>query len=262
MESILEKIVKDKSRDLEMTKDSIPLDVLKGQLYDAPIPLNLAGSLMGSSIRLIAESKKASPSKGLLSDNYNPGSIALAYALNGAAAVSVLTESNYFQGSLEHMDAVSSNIRDKGIPTLRKDFIFDPYQIYEAKAHRADAILLIVSILTPQSLDNLLSICKDLWIQALVEIHDEKELTIALDAGAEIIGINNRNVRSFETDIALTEMLAPKIPKGKIIVSESGIHTREDIIRIQKAGAHAALIGEALMVSNNPSEKIEELFKD
>jgi len=261
MESILEKIVRDKSKDLELTKNSIPLDTLKKQIDNVKVPLNLAGSLMGSSIRLIAESKKASPSKGLLSKNYDPGSIALRYASNGAAAISVLTEVNYFQGSLEHMDMVSANVRDKGVPTLRKDFIFDPYQIYEAKAHNADALLLIVSILTPESLTHLLSICKELWLQALVEIHDEKELTIAIEAGAEIIGINNRNLRSFDTDIGLTEMLAPKIPRGKIIVSESGIHTREDIIRVQKAGAHAALIGEALMVSDDPSEKIAELFK-
>ncbi len=262
MESILEKIVKDKARDLESTKNSIPLDILKGKIDNTRVPLNLAGALMGTTIRLIAESKKASPSKGVLSKNYDPGSIALKYASNGAAAVSVLTEINYFQGSLEHMDLVSANIRGKGIPTLRKDFIFDPYQIYESKAHNADAILLIVSILNPESLNQLLSLCKDLWIQALVEIHDEKELDIAIGAGAEIIGINNRNLKSFETDIGLTEMLAPKIPRGKIIVSESGIQTREDIIRIQKAGAHAALIGEALMVSDDPSEKIAELFKN
>jgi indole-3-glycerol phosphate synthase len=158
------------------------------------------------------------------------------------------------------MKMISENVRDKGVPVLRKDFIVDPYQVYEARAYSADAILLIVSLLTPDKLKNLLSVCSKVWIQALVEVHDEIELGIAIDSGAEIIGINNRDLKTFHTDISITETLAPLIPKGKIIVSESGIHTREDIIRIQKAGANAALIGEALMVSDDPSKKIKELL--
>jgi indole-3-glycerol phosphate synthase len=260
MPNILDEIIISKLRDLEITKNVKPLKDLESEINRMPTPLNLSGSLMGSNIRLIAESKKASPSKGLLSANYDPISISSRYADNGVAAISVLTETNYFQGTLQHMKMISENVRDKGVPVLRKDFIVDPYQVYEARAYSADAILLIVSLLTPDKLKNLLSVCSKVWIQALVEVHDEIELGIAIDSGAEIIGINNRDLKTFHTDISITETLAPLIPKGKIIVSESGIHTREDIIRIQKAGANAALIGEALMVSDDPSKKIKELL--
>ena len=139
--------------------------------------------------------------------------------------------------------------------------MFDEYQVYEARAYGADAILLIVAILSPDLLSELLKQCQKLWVQALVEVHDERELEIALAAGAEIIGINNRDLRTFQTDISVTEKLAPMVPGGKIIVSESGIHSREDIIRLGNIGVDAVLIGEALVTSDNPGNKVAELLK-
>jgi indole-3-glycerol phosphate synthase len=146
-----------------------------------------------------------------------------------------------------------------GIPVLRKEFIYDPYQVYEARANGADAILLIVAMLSPDQLSELRALAEKFWMQTLVEIHNESELEIALDLNAEIIGVNNRNLRTFVTDISITEQLAGKIPAGKIVVSESGINSPEDISRVQAAGAHAALIGEALITSEDMGQKLAEL---
>lgn len=259
--TILDIIVDNKLQELEKNRFAKPLHGLEKDIALMPSPLNLSGSLMGNGPRLIAETKKASPSKGLLRANYDPVVLANAYAENGAAAISVLTETAHFQGSLDHMAAVKQSLLDKKLPVLRKDFVFDPYQIYEARAYGADAVLLIVAILSPVLLAELLHECRKLWIQALVEIHDESELDIALKAGAEIIGINNRDLKTFQTDIAVTEKLVPMIPNGKIIVSESGIHSNEDIIRLSNAGVDAVLIGEALVISDDPGNKVLELLK-
>ncbi len=260
MATILDRIVETKRQEVERFKREAPLSSLEERIRALPLPLNLSGALMGDGPRLIAEAKKASPSRGLLRDNYDPAALARAYADNGAAAVSVLTERDSFQGSLEHMEAVKEVIKPLGVPVLRKDFIFDTYQVHEARAYGADAILLIVAILTPECLKALLSACQSVWMQALVEVHDEEELETALEAGAEIIGINNRDLRTFETDISITEHLASRVPEGKILVSESGIHGHDDLVRLRRVGVHAVLVGEALVTAADPGAKVRELL--
>ena len=261
MATILDQIVEVKARELERRTRDEPLEALKERIQSLPVPANLSGALMGDGLRLIAETKKASPSKGLLRDDYDPASLAKCYVENGAAAVSVLTEVDHFQGSLEHMSAVKEVVGPLGAPVLRKDFVFDPYQVYEARAYGADALLLIVAILTPERLRELLEVSQSLWLQALVEVHDAAELQAALDAGAEIIGINNRDLRTFNTDISLTDRLASLAPRGKIVVSESGIHSHDDMIRLRRGGAHAMLVGEAIVTAPDPGAKVRELIR-
>ena len=261
MTTILNRIVEVKRPEVERRKQEEPLPVLEERVAALPVPLNLSGALLGNDIRLIAEAKKASPSKGLLREQYDPAALARAYAENGAAAVSVLTERDHFQGGLEHLVAASEVLQPLAVPLLRKDFIFDPYQVYEARAYGADALLLIVAILTPERLESLLSACRSIWVQALVEVHSEEEMGVALAAGAEVIGINNRDLRTFTTDISLTERLAPKVPRGRIVVSESGIHTHEDMERLRRVGVHAVLVGEELVTSPNPGARARELLQ-
>ena len=158
------------------------------------------------------------------------------------------------------MAAVKDAVGPAGAPVLRKDFIFDPYQVHEARAYGADAILLIVAILTPERLKDLLEISQSLWLQALTEVHTEEEMDTALAAGAEIIGINNRDLRTFNTDISLTERLAPRVPTGKITVSESGIHSHKDLVRLRRAGVHAVLVGEALVTAPDPGARVRALL--
>ena len=259
MVGILEEIVSAKRREVERLKVEAPVSQLERRLESRAPALNLAGALWGDSVRIIAEVKKASPSKGLLRADFDPASLAATYVDSGAAAISVLTNADHFQGSIEHLDAVCRVAHPRGLPVLRKEFIFDPYQVYEARAHGADAVLLIVALLTPGSLRQLRELAGRLWMQCLVEVHDEKELKLALDAGAEIVGINNRDLRTFKTDLEVTARLASLIPDGKIVVSESGISTREHIHRIQAAGAHAALVGEALVTAPDAGAKLREM---
>ena len=259
---ILKKIVANKRREVEQLKLDCPLSELLQRIDEDghPAPLNLAGALMGDEVRVIAEVKKASPSKGLLRPDFDPTALAEAYATNGAAAVSVLTDADYFQGSVQHLAEVRRTLTPHGIPILRKEFIVDPYQVYEARAYGADAILLIVSVLTATKIEELMSVAGELWMQCLVEVHDESELQIALEAGAEIVGINNRNLHTFVTDLSVTDRLAPMVPQGKIVVSESGIDTRDDVSRVGRAGAHAVLIGEALVTAADPGERLRGLL--
>lgn len=256
MSDILQKIVEVKRREVERLKVDAPISALEKRIETQAPPLNLAGALFGESVRIIAEVKKASPSKGLLRPDFDPISLAQTYADNGAAAISVLTNADHFQGSIEHLAEVHSVANPRQIPVLRKEFIFDEYQIYEARAYGADAILLIVAMLTPDRLQALMALSQRFWMQCLIEVHDAEELKIALDAGAEIVGINNRDLRTFITDIAVTERLAAKIPFGNVIVSESGISSREHLQRIRSAGAHAALIGEALVTAPDVGAKL------
>jgi indole-3-glycerol phosphate synthase len=260
MTTILDRIMETKRLEVERRKREEPLSTLEERIRTLPVPLNFSGALLGDGLRLIAEAKKASPSRGLLRDDYDPAALARAYAQNGAAAVSVLTEVDNFHGSLEHLAAARDVLRPMGVPLLRKDFIFDPYQVYEARAYGADAILLIVGILAYEHLRALLSTSQSLWVQALVEVHTREEMEIALEAGAEVIGINNRDLRTFETDIARTEDLASLVPKGRIVVSESGIHTHDDLVRLRRAEVHAVLVGEALVTSADPGAKVRELL--
>ncbi len=259
MSDILTTIVEAKRREVERLKAERPVAALKERIADMPPPLNLAGALWGDRIRIIAEVKKASPSKGVLRSEFDPSALAQTYVENGAAAISVLTNTDHFQGSLDHLASVHTVASAHKIPVLRKEFIFDPYQIHEARAYGADAVLLIAAILTPTQMQDLMAVSQEYWMQCLVEVHDDAQLATALKAGAEIIGINNRDLRTFKTDLAVTERLASKIPFGKVIVSESGINTRDHIRRIKTAGAHAALIGEALITAPDIAAKLGEL---
>ena len=164
-----------------------------------------------------------------------------------------------FQGTLDHLASVKEVVQARGIPVLRKDFLFDPYQVYEARAHGADAVLLIVAILTPQRMEELLTLSRSFWMQCLVEVHTEEELKAALDAGAEIVGINNRDLRTFHTDLSVTRKLAGLVSRGKIVVSESGISAREDMAMLKGLGVHAALVGEALITAADVGAKVREL---
>ena len=258
---ILKKIVDVERKDLERRKAEAPLSDLESRARDAghPPPLNLAGSLMGVQTRVIAEIKRATPSKGVLREDIDAAALAYTYADNGAAAISVLTNGPFFQGSLEDMESVHGAVRPRQVPVLRKDFLFDPYQVLEARAHCADAVLLIVAMLSSGLMSELMDAASKLWMQCLVEVHTEGELETALSAGAEIVGINNRDLHTFTTDLAVTERLAPNVPPDRIVVSESGISSRDDVARVAQAGAHAVLVGEALVTSDDPGARLREL---
>ena len=256
--NILGDIVAAKTPELARQKELVSLANLQEKITRQPPPLNLSGALLGGGVRLIAEVKKASPSRGLLRPNFDPLELARTYVENGAAALSVLTDPR-FEGELEHLDQIKSTGSSGRAPVLRKDFIFDPYQVYEARAAGADALLLIVAILEPDLLKKLLGLSQELWMQCLVEVHDEDELAVALDSGAEIIGINNRDLRTFNTDLAVSEALAPKVPRGKIIVSESGISSPADLRRVSAVGVNAVLVGEALVTAGDVGQKVREL---
>ena len=257
MASILDEIVSAKRQELALQKESVSLDMLQARIAAQPRPFNLSGALMGGGMRLIAEVKKASPSRGLLCPDFDPVRLAGIYASNGAAAISVLTDPR-FLGELDHLTQIKESGVSQRAPVLRKDFLFDPYQIYEARAAGADALLLIVAILSPRQLKELLGLSRDLWMQCLVEVHDEAELQVALDAGAEVIGINNRDLRDFTTDLAVTERLVPLVPRGKIVVSESGISNQEHLQRLARARVNGVLVGEALVTAPDVGEKVRE----
>jgi indole-3-glycerol phosphate synthase len=258
MPNILDEIVAAKRQELALQKTAVPLGALQQRIESQPRPINLSGALMGDEIRLIAEVKKASPSRGLLCPDFDPVGLAGIYAGNGAAAISVLTDLR-FQGELDHLARIKETGASQRLPVLRKDFIFDPYQVYEARAAGADALLLIVAVLEPQQLKDLLGLSREMWMQCLVEVHDEAELQVALDVGTNLIGFNNRDLRTFTTDLAVTERLAPLVPWGKITVSESGIGNRGHLDRLDRAQVNAALVGEALVTAPDVAEKVREL---
>lgn len=258
MATILDDIVAAKRGELKRQRSLASLEELERRIADQPRPLNLSGALLGERVRLIAEVKKASPSKGLLLADFDPAALARTYADNGSAAISVLTDPR-FQGTLEHMEEVKQTVLPTGTPVLRKDFVFDPYQVYEARAHGADAILLIVAILNPQEIRELMALARRFWMQCLVEVHNRDELQVALDVGAEIVGINNRDLRTFSTDLSVTEEIAALVPRGRVVVSESGISTREHMLKLKGLGVHAALVGEALVTSGDVGAKVREL---
>lgn len=217
---------------------------------------DFAGALRSKAPAVIAEIKKASPSKGLLTGDFRPENLAREYQEGGAAALSVLTDERFFQGSLEHLRAARSAVK---LPTLRKDFTTDPYHVLEAAACGADAILLIAAILTEQEMRNLREMAGRYRMAALVEVHDGEEVRSALASGAEIIGVNNRNLNSFEVALDTSFKLAEQLPEPVLKVSESGIETREQINRLQAAGYQAFLIGEHLMRSQRPAEALRAL---
>ena len=258
MPSILDEIVAAKRIELADSKTRVSLADLEAAAASQPRPLNLSGALLGGGVRLIAEVKKASPSRGLLLPDFDHLKLAETYAVNGAAAISCLTDPR-FQGELAHLREIKETGASQRAPVIRKDFIFDPYQIVESRAAGADALLLIVSILEPTQLKELLGLAQTYWMQCLVEVHDEGQLETAVNAGAEIIGINNRDLHTFTTDLAVTERLAPLVPRGKLIVSESGIFTRVHLRQLNLVRVNAALVGEALVTAPDIGEKVREL---
>jgi len=258
MPSILDEIVAAKRIELADSKTRVSLADLEAAAASQPRPLNLSGALLGGGVRLIAEVKKASPSRGLLLPDFDHLKLAETYAVNGAAAISCLTDPR-FQGELAHLREIKETGASQRAPVIRKDFIFDSYQIVESRAAGADALLLIVSILEPTQLKELLDLAQTYWMQCLVEVHDEGQLETAVNAGAEIIGINNRDLHTFTTDLAVTERLAPLVPRGKLIVSESGIFTRVHLRQLNQVRVNAALVGEALVTAPDIGEKVREL---
>jgi len=257
---ILDQIVLDNLVELEIRKRAFPLEEVRKVALQQPPPLDLASALHGNRIQLIAEVKKASPSKGVIRPNFNPVEIAQIYANNGASAISVLTEAKYFQGSLDHLRAIKNALGNKKLPLLRKDFLRDPYQIYESRAYGADSLLFIVAILKPDKLEELLFLSHQLSMSCVVEVHNEAELEIALKSGAKIIGINNRNLSTFSVDLATTERLRPLIPRDRIVVSESGISGRSDMEKLRQWGVDAVLVGESLISAPNIVAKMRELL--
>lgn len=214
-------------------------------------------SLGGKSRHIIAEVKRASPSQGVIRKEFDPVKIAKDFSLNGASALSVLTEERFFQGSLSYLERIKNEVP---LPLLRKDFILDEYQLLEAKSFGADAVLFIVALLDPVLLRELKDQANSLSLDVLVEVHTEVDLECALKAGASLIGINNRDLRTFEVNLDTTGRLLPRIPAGTLVVCESGIDSLEQIKRLEALGVHIFLIGEALMRAPDPGAKLKELL--
>jgi len=263
MPAFLDKIVASKKEDVERAKRGLPLKELKRLIPDLPPTRNFKDALSQQRgrrkfpVRIIAEIKKASPSKGIIREDFDPLQIARIYERNGASAISVLTEERFFLGSLNYLKAVRGVTR---FPLLCKDFIIDPYQIYQARYYGADAVLLITALLEFNKLRDYVRLAKRLSLAPVVEVHTASELREALKAGSEIIGINNRNLKTFKTDIRTTMKLLPAIPGDTMVISESGFENREDLAQFQGKRINAFLIGEALMREKDIAKKLRELL--
>lgn len=254
---ILDNIVRDKRADLAEAKKRAPLAELRQRPLFQQARRGFARALAAPGRAIIAEVKRASPSRGLIRADFDPVAIALRYTDAGARAISVLTEERYFLGHLDYLARIRESV---GVPLLRKDFLIDAYQLYEARAYGADAVLLIASILPDTLLRELMWLAEELNLASLVEVHSDEELDRALAAGACIVGINNRDLRTFHTTLETTERLAPRIPPGVLTVAESGIDTTADIERLEACGVRAFLIGEALMRAEDPGAKLASLL--
>lgn len=258
--SVLLKILEDKRVELAGLKTGKKLKQIKELAENTRPPKSLSRILAGNGIKLIAEVKKASPSRGLLSTHFDAVALAKIYANNGASAISVITEKNYFQGDISYLKQIKTALGDGCPPLLRKDFIIDPYQVYETRAAGADCLLLIAAALTKDELTSLLELSNRLGLECLVEIHNFKELHTAIDCGASIIGINNRNLDTFEVDLGTTRRLRPLIPDNCIVVSESGFNNRQDVLGIKDLDINAILVGSALVTSTDIALKMRELL--
>lgn len=254
---ILDTILASVRRDLAARKQRQPPALLCRQIERQPPGKDFQAALaVPGQVRLIAEFKRASPSRGVIREDLTPAQVIAAYAAGGAAAISILTEPHYFKGNIDDLAAAR---QATDIPLLRKDFIIDEYQLLEARAYGAAAVLLIVAALPERQLFSLLRRAADLALACLVEVHTSDEVERALAADAAIIGINNRDLATFETRLETTLELAPHIPRGKLLVSESGIQRRQDIERLAACGVNAVLVGETLMRSPSPGRKLREL---
>jgi len=261
MSDILGKILATKVREVAAARLKVTDEEIKKAALQGPPLRDFVGALR---IRLdrglpavIAEIKKASPSRGVLREDFNPAEIANSYARHGAACLSVLTDRDYFQGAPEYLQAARAAC---GLPVIRKDFIIDAYQVYEARAMGADAILLIVAALQQTQMKQLERLAETLGMAVLVESHNEEELQRALELDTPLMGINNRNLKTFETSLETTLTLKQQIPKNRIIITESGIQSKTDVARMQRQGVNAFLVGEALMRAADPGEGLSALF--
>ena len=253
----LERIVEAKKREVASLKEMMPLSWLEATVRNLPSTRDFRKALNRQSCSIIAEIKRRSPSKGRIRETFDPLEIAELYQDNGAAAVSVLTDEEFFEGQKAYLSEIKDIIE---LPLLRKDFIIDPYQIYETRFLGGDALLLIASLLEAGQLREYILLSEKLGLAAFVEVHTKEELAKALTAGADIIGINNRDLKTFSTDLKKTLELAPSIPKDKTVVTESGIATRGDIEQLMEAGVHCFLVGEALMRAEDIGGKLRELL--
>jgi len=260
MPTILDEIVGHKRQEIARAKRQCPLAQLEEQvavLEDKP--RNFRAALRGERVRVIAEIKRASPSEGqIVKSLFDPRILAQDYAGNGAAAISVLTDLEYFGGELAHLRRARSMMP---LPVLRKDFTIDPYQIYETRLYRGDAVLLIAAILDRYQLRDFLRIVEELRMGALVEVHDGFDLDLAMDAGAKVIGINNRDLNTMEVSLETTLRLAPQVPQEFIVVSESGIKSADDVARVAEVGVDAVLVGTALMKAEEPGRALLPLTR-
>lgn len=256
---ILDDIVAYKKEELTVEKKQVSLSHLQEMPLFSVTPLAFLPAVRDRAGRsIIAEVKKASPSKGVIRADFEPLQLAKTYAANGAAAISVLTEKKFFQGSLDYLRLIREQVT---LPLLRKDFLFDPYQIYEARAFGASAILLIVAILSDQQLSELSELAQSLGMDCLVEVHDEQELERALKCNVSLLGINNRDLRTFHTNIETSERLVRLIPPHLMVVSESGLSRREQLARLEAHGVRAFLIGETFMAATDPGLPLRELMR-
>jgi len=240
----------------QLARASVHRADLQRRAADRPAARDFRTALVASPPAIISEIKKASPSKGVFTDDFHPDSIAKLYEAGGAAALSILTDEEFFKGRLADLEAARSAV---SIPVLRKDFTIDEFHIIEAAAHGADAILLIAAILDVQQLRGFRELAAQYGMAALVEVHDDYELNAALDSGADIVGVNNRNLHTFEVTLDTSLRLAGKMPAAVVKVAESGIHSRKDLERLKTAGFHAFLVGEHLMKSADPAAALREL---
>ena len=256
-ETILDRIVQCKMRRLKVLSREKPCRDLAAAIENLPAPRPFRAALKaGSEVAVIAEIKKASPSRGLMTPNFDPTALAEAYEAGGARALSVITEEDHFEGSPTFVTEVRGASR---LAILRKDFLFTPYHIYESRALGADAVLLIARLFTRSTLSELLALTRELGMAALVEVHDIDDLQRALDAGAELLGVNNRDLATMTVDRSVSEDLLPRIPAGKTSVLESGVRSRDHVLRARELGASAVLVGEALLRSDNPARKLSLL---
>jgi indole-3-glycerol phosphate synthase len=265
--TFLEQIVRHKQQEVADRKARAPLEQLKEQISNLPRPRNFFGAVTGPGrfrVNLIAEVKKASPSAGVIRPDFDPVKIAEAYAAAGASALSVLTDEKFFQGKLEYINAVRDRVR---LPVLRKDFVIDPYQVYESRAAGADAILLIAECLETSEMIDLQILATEMNLTVLIEVHDLDNLMRVRDhvigfphRSYSLLGINNRDLRTFKTHLGTTLRMAELVEDRNVLVSESGIHTRQDLAKLAGAGIRAVLIGESLMRSEDIGAKVKELF--
>jgi len=256
--TVLEDIIALRRRRIEEARERVPLNLLEQGVEKRSDYRDFGQAISGGNLRVVAELKRASPSRGVLCGAYKPREIARGYESAGASALSVLTEQDFFGGSLEDLRAARGAVR---LPVLRKDFILDPYQVYESVAAGADALLLIVAALSDAELRDLLGLSALVGIAALVEVHTESELDRALAADARIIGVNNRNLRSLEVNLESSFRLRPKIPPRCLAVSESGIKTAADLCRLSEAGFNAVLIGERFMTASDPGQELAQMLR-